>query len=454
MACCLTAPAQQRDTLPIDLKVPYYFMNHVYDSITFCSNQHDGFDCNAVSGCLAQYVPQACTGDIYHCITPCGSNSLFFNTHTQWGLDTSTHAIGFYPDTLIRVIGVAWTSAYCWWCLYNYGGGDTMHISKWDSVRISAYIPNGAYMTEVARTVHHGRENYTRELKAYRGSTLYRYTSSPLAPQNAAFPLYESYFDHEITVSDSIYIATDYYRPISHLGNPCNPFMMSGLVENHTNPPFAFPLQSYRIRRGNIDAPWEYGEYNTYPLVFLIIRRDCDTCFAVENLRFSRVAQNMAFVQWDADSTNRDWQLCYAPAGSAPADTASCVLPQQLLPGLDPERHYDVLVRSRCRFGRFEWSPWKRLDLCLDCPPEGIAAAGPVPTLDLSPNPASHTVRVGCAEPMAAVELYDAAGRLALRLDMAGQPSATLDISALAPGHYTLLAHTGSGVVAKGLVVK
>ena len=275
-------------------------------------------------------------------------------------------------------------------------------------------------------------------------------------------PLYEVYFDREMDISDSIYISTETFAPLDFIGDTMRNHYDVGVIEYHsaygrpgvlTNPQH-YPEHSFRVRHGDNTNPWQQINHHAYPLVFPIIRRDCDTCFAVENLRFSRVAQNMAFVQWDADSTNRDWQLCYAPAGSTPADTASCVLPQQLLPGLDPERHYDVFVRSRCRFGRFEWSPWKRLDLCLDCPPEGIAAAGPVPTLDLSPNPASHTVRVGCAEPMAAVELYDAAGRLALCLDAAGQPSATLDISALAPGRYTLLAHTGSGVVAKGLVVK
>ena len=278
-------------------------------------------------------------------------------------------------------------------------------------------------------------------------------------------PLYEVYFDHEIDIADSVYISCEMFAPLDVLGDTMAAYCDAGVVELHTNYwspghiptnslSIHYPEHSFRVRHGDNTNPWQQINHNVYPLVFPIIRRDCDTCFAVENLRFSRVAQNMAFVQWDADSTNRDWQLCYTPAGTAPSDTASCVLPQQLLPGLDPERHYDVLVRSRCRFGRFEWSPWKRLDLCLDCPPEGIAAAEPAPTLDLSPNPASHTVRVGCAEPMATVELYDAAGRLALCLDAAGQPSATLDISALAPGRYTLLAHTGSGVVAKGLVVK
>jgi hypothetical protein len=66
--------------------------------------------------------------------------------------------------------------------------------------------------------------------------------------------------------------------------------------------------------------------------------------------------------------------------------------------------------------------------------------------LTLRPNPASDRVEIVSCEAMAAIDLYDVTGRAAAHIEPRSE-TATLDVSALASGVYTVRATTQSGTV-------
>ena len=73
--------------------------------------------------------------------------------------------------------------------------------------------------------------------------------------------------------------------------------------------------------------------------------------------------------------------------------------------------------------------------------------------LQLLPNPAKGKVEVLCGSRMVRVEIIDAQGRQVLEQPTDGT-SASLDISRLSEGLYTVIAHTVVGTSSRRLVVK
>ena len=81
-----------------------------------------------------------------------------------------------------------------------------------------------------------------------------------------------------------------------------------------------------------------------------------------------------------------------------------------------------------------------------DTVPVSVAAPDAQSCLTLRPNPASDRVEIVSCEAMAAIDLYDVTGRAAAHIEPRSE-TATLDVSALVSGVYTVRATTQSGTV-------
>lgn len=78
----------------------------------------------------------------------------------------------------------------------------------------------------------------------------------------------------------------------------------------------------------------------------------------------------------------------------------------------------------------------------------GVAPDLAVAPVRLSPNPAQDVLYVDNAEAGAAIQVFDAQGRLVRTLGPTDQPRVALDVADLAPGLYQLLARTAGGRLA------
>ena len=78
--------------------------------------------------------------------------------------------------------------------------------------------------------------------------------------------------------------------------------------------------------------------------------------------------------------------------------------------------------------------------------------SGTEPLFSIYPNPAADRVAVRCGGRMTAVEVVDALGRTVLSIDGGGN-EATLDVSALPTGLYTVLVTTPQGRTARHLTI-
>ena len=81
-----------------------------------------------------------------------------------------------------------------------------------------------------------------------------------------------------------------------------------------------------------------------------------------------------------------------------------------------------------------------------DTVPLSVSAPSSPHSLTLRPNPTSGMVEISARESLSSIDLYDISGRPVLHFEPLS-PSASLDLSLLAPGLYTLRATTQGGIV-------
>ena len=430
----------QYDTLPYNIGIPNYFMNHSFDSMHV--TRHDNMICIPVQTNLSAFASYERKGCLFNLIPRV----------TIPYLESGDFAFGFYPDSTVRVVGIAWVT---WLGEANHGDSSMWY---WDTIEAKIFIPNGNRMTPlVKKKITRDTFSFTKIVDSKRGwndNDITQYAQI----YNAA-PLYEVYFDNEYNVSDSIYLSVKF----SWTSGWHNWEITGGWRELHptdcddTIHTF-FPVQSYRMKNvANDDAPWTYGEINAYPLLFPIIRRDCDSCPEVHELRYTKVGNSAAIVQWDAGANHSDWQLCYGTPGFDPdgAEATTIRVPQRALTGLSATAHYDVYVKARCQFDRSEYSPWAGpFDLCLS--EIGIDGADAVEA-EIGPNPTNGMLTVRCEAEIKAVELYDMQGRCVANGEVgtaSGEPRmATLQVQHLPAGTYTAVVRTAQGTATKQVVV-
>ncbi len=448
--CCPSRIAAQHcDTLPYNVGVPQFFIKNPLDSM------HVIADDGARAVFMCPFISQLCKDRDYlqgptHGVTQ-------FNGYSRF--DTGDYAVGFYPDSALTVIGVAWCDHL------TYNGNDTVSLIIRDSCEVRLYVPEMdamilradkrmAFDTFVTSKVYASWLGWSERDSSYLKSCN-GYATTPI-------PVYEAYFDREISVSDSFYVSVkDWeYNRTSHLEERWD--RVRCWTEGFLNLPLSnydtvrrFPVQSFRVQEGQ-GGLWRYGEMHCYPLLFPIVRRACDSCPEVQGLRWSRLGNGTtAFVQWDAGVNHRDWQLSYGPSGTPAGEgtVVDCPPAQCVLPGLAAGHPYDIYVRARCRFARDEWTGWSGpLEVGFGNPGEGIDEAAGLHA-ELTPNPATGRVKVACAEALRMVEVYDLQGRRCLAQEAQGTET-VLDISTLAAGRYTVLLHTATTTAARPLIVQ
>ena len=215
------------------------------------------------------------------------------------------------------------------------------------------------------------------------------------------------------------------------------------LTESH-NAPYNFPLNRYRI---NIEGVWDtLRTSRSYPMLFLIID---PPCHAVDSMEVEVGADGCLRVSWEKPKLQSQWMVSLVADGGGeilqPTDTnywEYC--------NLTPGRRYTVRLRSRCdNLYSHSWSDWGEPVSFGEN--HGIEAVTE-PEVSVVPNPAADRVAVRCCGRMTAVEVVDALGRTVLTIDGGGN-EATLDVSALPTGLYTVLVTTPQGRTARHLTI-
>lgn len=430
----ITAQAQY-DTLPYNIGIPNYFTTHTFDSMHVTS--HDNRSC----------VPRATNLITF--------NNVYESSHSQ-GLalpvvvpyaTEGDFSYGFYPDSTIHIIGMAW---------FNYI--DKLSIGSWDTIDVKLFHPSGNYMAPlVKKSITRDTFSFSKVLDLGRGWDASDITNWSV--YNISAPLYEVYFDNEIDISDSLYLSVKFTW--SSDGWPKNLDVTAGWTEGHSpiipdSDPKIYPIQSYRMKdTPGDDDPWTYGEMHAYPLLFPIIRLDGDTCPEVREVRYTRVGNSAAIAQWDAGTNHHDWQLCYGPQGFDPegAEAETTTVPQRALTGLTATGHYDVYVKARCRFARDEWTPWAG-PFSFSMSEIGIEDGPARVEFSVTPNPAHGNATVRCEAGLQTVELLGVKGDVLQRREEAGSEACVLDLTGLAKGIYIVRITTPQGTAAQKLVVE
>ena len=435
-----TMQAQQYDTL-LGNNYPYYYYNYQ------CNNYN-----TPLRSCYGPASLYPVANPITNAEAPTHGDYWCDVYH---GINAEEVAVYMQPDSATRVVGIAFVDG-CY-DRVRVPGQPWMHGTDSGVYRFILYDTNMNVLHSV--TVNHDTILTARYLQY-----IYYQPSPPFSFNSYNFSyVHELYFDRGIDIAGNFYVGVNKSQTNIVPGGLC----LSGLSE--LVPPAgsvdSLPLLPYEYRRyrtvlpvGDEIIPWEDEgcNYGSFTFLWPIIERTGDTCPEVQGLRWSRLGSGTtAFVQWDAGTNHRDWQLSYGPPGTPAGEgtVVDCPPAQCVLPGLAAGQAYDVYVRARCRFARDEWTGWSGpLEIGFGGPGEGIDGVEGVHA-ELTPNPAAGRVRVSCGEALRVVEVYDLQGRRMLAQEATGT-TLDLDISTLAAGRYTVIVHTAEGTGAKALVVR
>ena len=356
-------------------------------------------------------------------------------------------AFGFYFDSTIHLIGVAY-------CGYPYVGyGIYWDNYTYDTVVVTVYTPSGENMYPSSIAVVDNADQSLCKRIYWINVSEHEQLAFPgyIIPVGSS-PIYEVYFDEEIDIHDSLYISVREWEPYNqHWG-----YTIHGWVEGHTLGDATngriFPRQSYRVRNV-VGGPWIYGEQNSYPLLFPIIRRDCDTCPTVQGLQVFRSSATQSFFRWQRGEGHRDWQLSYGPVGTAPDDGTIIDFSNPISSIIDfsPDTQYVAYVRARCLFARYEYGPWSA-PVYVDLGSGSIDAAE-AEQFTLSPNPAAGQVTVSASQGIKQIEVYDTRGAKIYSQTMATDRW-TLTTEEWPAGQYIVTVETAAGTTSKVLIIE
>lgn len=426
----------QIDSIPYNVNFPYYYMMHPIDSLRVSS--HDGVRCQPAFRTVTRAAPTRWCGIPY--------------SETEKKV-----ALGFYPDTTIHVIGLAfvkWGLAVMQGSIYDYTLQHEMDL--YTGLECKMYVPYGNTLQMIDSATITIDDMNPDKYRLYQYSMDYDENVAPWHPYygdlsslSSQYFIFEAFFNNEVTVSDSIFFS------VNSAGNAG----LCGWFEFHTpgSSHYTYPPLNYRIAdtSATSDDPWEQGVAYCYPLVFPIIRRDCDSCPQVRGVELFKGSSTQFFLRWESGVNHRDWQVSYGPAGTAPDDGTMLAFSQRQssLITVDPDSHYVAYVRARCRFARDEWGPWSDpIDVHLNAPSNGIDAPGAA-AATLTPNPASKYVTVTAQNPIALVEAYDERGALVDRQHGNGTDALRLDTRTWSAGTYILRIHTTKGIASHNLSI-
>lgn len=431
----------QYDTLPYNVGLPNYFMNHPIDSMHAVRFDNPPATFGPHLNCLSLFLRLG--------YSPITTNFISGRVYSD---SIGDLAYGFYPDSTLHVVGIAWT---------GYIADDYNSLFFLDTCRIKLFHPTGEHMTTIVRkNIARDSLMYSRVMGVSLGCD-----DCPYSYHDVTMPFFEVYFDNEIDVADSFYVSLKYQElergetDRTYYTDIAFGWFFTGIAGSVSlyNVPDPFPRLSYREKEddANDDALWSYGEMQAYPLLFPIIRLPGDTCPEVRDVRYSRVGNSAAIAQWDAGTNHHDWQLCYGPQGFDPegAEAETTTVPQRALTGLTATGHYDVYVKARCRFARDEWTPWAG-PFSFSMSEIGIEDGPVAVEFSVTPNPARGTATVRCEAGVQGVEVVSATGATVLSLDGGGAQACVLDLAGLAKGIYIVRITTPLGTAAQKLAVE
>ena len=427
---------------------PYYFYN--YPCSSYNTPLHSCFGPASLS-----FLWKGITAGNNYPIT-----SLYW-CNMQHQIDAEEIAVYMQPNSATQVIGIA----FCDDCWQGTSERYHDHDSTWITpVRFN--VDSGVFYFTLYDTnmnvIHSVSVNHDTLLTArYLHYKHYEATYPHDFAEHCYYHVHEYYFNTSIGITGNFYISMSKVGTNTISGTP---LALNELCPIVLSPSDSFPLLPYEYRRyrslpvADESVPWEDEICNqgTSSCLWPILEFEGDTCPEVQGLRWSRLGSGTtAFVQWDAGTNHRDWQLSYGPAGTPAGEgtVVDCPPAQCVLPGLATGHQYDIYVRARCRFARDEWTAWSGpLEIGFGNPGEGIDGMEGV-FAELTPNPATGRVRVSCGDVLRMVEVYDLQGRRMLAQEASGT-TLDLDISTLAAGRYTVIVHTAEGTGAKALVVQ
>lgn len=427
----------QIDSLPYNVNFPYYYMEHSFDSIHVCT--HDGVQCQPTLRWMA------------------GNSS-------RWGgipyLQGKQIAIGFYPDSTIHIIGMAfvsWEAAVVQGSVFDKMLNYSQLYNSIYKCRIYAPQSNRLQLLDSAVVTVDDLDSLSYRLYQYSmdydGNIGLWHPYTGVNNPVAQHFIVEAWFNQEIDVSDSVYMSLDWSLD-TYKGN-----WLTAWYEYH-NPSsaagFIYPPLNYRVAdtSANDDDPWMQGVTHCYPLVFPIIRRDCDTCPQVRNVELFKGSSTQFFLRWQRGNNHRNWQVSYGPAGIAPEDGTMLIFnqPQSSLITVDPDSDYVAYVRARCRFARDEWGAWSD-PVSIRLNANAIDPMIPTTDFTLTPNPASGTVTIIGIDGESSIEIIDMSGRIITELSTQNTAH-SIDISNLPVGSYVVRLTTAHGTTAHRLQVK
>ncbi len=426
----------QHDTLPYYIGMPQFYMDHPL------SDMHD-----------TSHNGAACSPAIY------STSYAAWATYSipMGDILNGDFAIGFYPDSLLHVIGIAVPFGWAEWSHPDHTFSDylsnlysILNYTDYneDSLVFRIYQPIGNRLS-LLESVTLDTTFDTATCRLYQPMECSLFPPQyPYRPQI----ILEAYFDNELDLTDSFYVS---YNQIRWDSLPLT--LISGYKEAHDIlvDTSIYPLTSFRII-GNIlapDDPCIYGEYPFYPVVWPIIRRDCDTCPTVQGLQVFRSSATQSFFRWQRGEGHRDWQLSYGPVGTDPDDGIKLDYKQAMSGIIDfsPDTQYVAYVRARCRFGGYAYSPWSA-PVYVNQNGEGIDAAG-AEQFTLSPNPAAGQVTVSASQGIRMIEVYDTRGAKVYSQTMATDRW-TLTTEEWPAGQYIVTVETAAGTTSKVLIIE
>lgn len=303
-------------------------------------------------------------------------------------------------------------------------------------------------------------------------------------PWNVTGPLYESYFDSAIYLTDSFYVGgtqwhEHYVGYATHGGGRVD---CEGRTETPFNYTCAFPFNPWaRYYHSGIYLPrtgwWRYGDphdsinngggiLNRMYLVYPIIQVDTTVpppgvCVPVENVAVPVVGVSDATVTWDAFPNYTCVEVQYGAAWQTyslwATDTAAAGNIHRLT-GLDPAlSRYGVRVRAFCGDEKTvtEWSAPVYFSLLADTSQhEGIENPGSFLSrlTQVMPNPASDAVTVTSGYPLQHIDIHNIRGILVYS-ERASMHHTSVSLQGLPAGTYFMTIHTLNGSTVKKLLI-
>ena len=266
------------------------------------------------------------------------------------------------------------------------------------------------------------------------------YYPSYVNPGGSATYYYFNPFGKMVTVSG------DFYIGIRNSRTTDIPHPEIRYIHEFHDPPYHFPKTSgYRLKID--DSTW--SDLRTQRSIALLLPIIDPPCHAVDSMEVEVGADGCLRVSWEKPKLQSQWMVSLVADGGGeilqPTDTnywEYC--------SLTPGRRYTVRLRSRCdNLYSHSWSDWGEPVSFGEN--HGIEAVTE-PAVSVVPNPAADRVAVRCGGRMTAVEVVDALGRTVLSIDGGGN-EATLDVSAIPTGLYTVLVTTHQGRTARHLTI-